>query len=298
MIFCGLILQPLFAEDDEMKEKSPWEFTAGFGGTESVNTGNSADTFYWGPFGKVGYEFSDPLRARFTLRHTRDKFLYDGLGGIAKQSSTGFTPGINWEIAETFSVDAEYTHKFGENDFRENSGTLALEFTGINILRLGVDASVSQQNYIFPTTETKVALRNFATSLEAAIIVSRQVEIPLLFSYMSSRYNTNSSLYSARTFTPGVTYRTQDRAWSFTGAAVVGSDSSNYSILGLEARVRFRATEHVSFRVSGSINRYNYSAVKTLRGAKAVTAADSVSPLGNSETFEIGNLGFEAAYAF
>lgn len=293
-----LVVFPLLAEEVEQKEKSPWEFTAGISGTEAVNTGSSVDTFYWGPFAKAAYEFSDPLRARLGVRHTQNKFLYDGLGGIARQSNTGISPAVNWEITETISIDAEYTYRFGENEFRENGGVLAVEYTGINILRLSLDANITQQSYKFPETETKVTVRGFGASFEAAFILSKQMEIPLLFTYMSSRYNTNGTAYNARTLTPGFTYRTQNKLWSFTGAGVVGSDSSNYSILGTEARIRYKATDNISLRLSGAFNHYSYTAPKNPRGSKAVTASESISPLGNSEAFDIANLGLEVAYTF
>ncbi|MFO1470479.1 MAG: hypothetical protein U1F27_05500 [Turneriella sp.] len=299
LLLCAV--SPLIAEDEEkteVKVKSPWEFSGGLSGTESLNTGSSAETFYWGPFFRGTYEFSDPLRARLGVRNTQNKFIYDGLGGIARQSNTAISPALNWEITESISIDAEYTYRFGENAFSENGGVLAFEYAGLRILRLSIDGYYNQQSFRFPVSETKVSVRGFGGSLEAAFLVSKQIEIPLLLSYMSSRYNTNGTTYNARTITPGVTYRTNDRAWAFTAAGVLGSDSSKYSILGMEGRIRYRATENISVRLSGAISHYSYTAPKTPRGGKTVTSAESVSPLGNSEAFDIANLGLEVSYTF
>lgn len=298
VFLAGLIYKPLVAENAEIKEKSPWEFTGGLSGTESLNTGSSAETFYWGPFFRGTYEFSDPLRARLGVRHTQNKFIYDGLGGLARQSNTAISPAVNWEITESISIDAEYTHRFGENEYSENGGVLAFEYAGLRFLRLSLDGYYNQLSYRFPVSETKVSVRGFGGSLEAAFLVSKQIEIPLLLSYMSSRYNTNGTTYNARTITPGITYRTHDGAWGFTAAGVLGSDSSNYSILGVEGRTRYRATEKISIRLSGAINHYIYTAPKTSRGGKSVTSTDRVSPLGNSEAFDIANMGLEVSYTF
>lgn len=301
IFFLACLIAPLWAEAEEkpeIKEKSPWEFSGGLSGTESLNSGSAAETFYWGPFFKGTFEFSDPLRARLGVRHTQNRFIYDGLGGLAKQSNTAISPAVNWEITESISIDAEYTFRFGENQYSENGGVLAIEYAGLRILRLSLDGYYNQQSYRFPVTETKVSVRGFGGSLEAAFLLSKQIEIPLLLSYMSSRYNTNGTTYNARTFTPGFTYRTNDRAWGFTAAGVLGSDSSNYSILGLEGRIRYYATENISIRLSGTLNHYSYTAPKTPRGGKAVTATDNVSPLGNSEAFDITNIGLEVSYTF
>jgi len=282
----------------ESAERSAWDFTVGFTGTEAVNTGSSADTLYWGPFLRAAYEFSDPLRARFGVRHTQNKFLYDGLGGIARQANTGISPAVNWEITESISVDAEYTYRFGENEYRENAGVLAIEYAGFNILRLSIDGYLSQQSYKFPVTDTRVNVRGYGASFEVAYLPTKQIEVPVMFSYVNSRYNTNGTSYNVRTFSPGITFRTRDKIWSFTGAGVIGSDSSKYTIYGLEVRIRFKATEKILLRLSGALNHYSYSAPKNPRGSKAVTSAESISPIGNSEAFDLASAGLEVAYTF
>ena len=70
---------------NEQPSKSPWELTAGLSGSDTLNSAASAETFYWGPYGRVGYEINDPMKARLGVRNTQNKFLYDGLGGIVKQ---------------------------------------------------------------------------------------------------------------------------------------------------------------------------------------------------------------------
>ena len=280
------------------QEKKHWDLSAGFSGTESINTGSAADTFYWGPFMKMGYEISDAVHTRLGVRHTQNKFLYDGQGGIARQSNTGFSPGVSWDISEEFSLDGEYTYRLGENNFLEHAGVIALDYTGISVVRFSADMNLGQQKYDFPVSETKVSLSNFGMSFEAAFIASKQWEIPLLLSYMSFVYSTNTKAYTARTLSPGVTYRTAERRWSFFGGLVIGSDSSNYTILGVETRVRYKATENISFRLSASLNEYSYKAVQTKTGGGRVTSSAATSPLGNSSSFQVANIGLEAAYAF
>lgn len=285
-----------FVESAAAGEKGPWEFSAGMGGTASLNTGSSAETFYWGPFMRADYEIIEPLKARLGARHTENKFLYDGLGNIAKQSNTGISPGLNWEITDTVTLDSEYSFRFGENDFREHAGILGVEYAGWNLVRFGLDGNYSQQNYNFPTSGTGIIQRSFGLSLESTFIASKQLEIPLLLTYLNSRYSTNKTIYTARTAALGVTWRTEDRKWSLSASGSVGSDSSNYSILGAEARVRFKPLEQVSIRFSAAISAYNYSAAQNSKSR--IAQGDSVSPLGNSDAFNIQSAGIEAAYSF
>jgi|JI10StandDraft_1071094.scaffolds.fasta_scaffold114425_3 hypothetical protein len=298
LFFVILSFVGVIRAEDTAAEKSPWELSAALGGTQSANTGTAAETFYWGPSAKVVYEIADPLRARFGVKHTQNKFIYDGLGSLAKQSQTGFSPGLNWEITEKFSVDAEYTFRIGENDFLEHAGIIGFEWNPLHWLRLSTDFGYNRQSYRFPMSAEKISLRSWNLALETAFVLSKQIEIPVVFSIVSSRYNTNTAAYIARTATPGVTWRTADRKWSLSGSGILGSDSSNYNILGAEARIRFRATDHIMLRLSGSISHYSYTATKTNRSARAVTSAEAISPLGNSESFDVTNIGFEASYSY
>jgi hypothetical protein len=192
-------------------ETRVWDFAAGFGGTETINTGSAIDTFYWGAFVRAGYQIADPLKARLAIRHTRNKFLYDGLGGIAKQSHTAFSPGISWDLSEKLSFDAEYNYRLGENSFQEHAGTLAAEYLPFSFMRFSVDGSYSQQNYIFPDSGVKVSQRSINLTLEPAILLSKQIEFPVLLSYLNSRYTTNKTIYVATTAAPGFTFRSHDR---------------------------------------------------------------------------------------
>lgn len=292
-----LCLGEIHAEEAAV-EKSPWELGAALGGTQSANTGSGAETFYWGPSARVAYEFADPLRARLGIKHIQNKFIYDGLGAMAKQSQTGFAPGLNWEITEKFSVDAEYSFRIGENEYIEHAGVIGFEWSPLTWLRLSADFGYSRQNYRFPTTDEKILLRSWNAALETAFLLSKQFEIPVVLTVVGSRYNTNSAAYTARTATPGVTWRTADRQWSVSGSGILGSDSSNYSIFGSELRIRFRASDHIALRLSGSISHYTYTAAKANRGARAVTSTESISPLGNSESFDVTNVGAEVSYSY
>lgn len=292
-----LFIGKIHAQDTDAP-KSPWELSAAFGGTQSANTGTAAETFYWGPSARVAYELAEPLRARLGVKHTQNKFIYDGLGALAKQSQTGFSPGLNWEITEKFSIDAEYTFRIGENDYLEHAGIVGLEWNPLGWLRLSTDFGYNRQSYRFPTTDEKVSMRSWNASIETAFVISKQFEIPLLLAIVSSRYSTNNTSYIARTATPGLTWRTADRRWSLSGGGILGSDSSKYSILGAEARIRFRVSDHIALRLSGSLSHYSYTATKANRNLRAVTDADAISPVGNSDTFDVTNIGFEVSYTY
>lgn len=283
---------------DTPSPKSPWELGAAFAGTQSANTGTSAETFYWGPSARVAYELADTLRARLGIRHTQDKFIYDGLGALAKQSQTGFSPGLNWEITEKISLDAEYSFRIGENDYLEHAGIIGVEWNPLEWLRLGADFGYSRQSYRFPPSDEKVSLRSWNASLETAFMISKQLEIPIVLAIISSRYSTNNTSYIARTATPGVTWRTADRRWSLSGGGITGYDSSKYSILGAEARIRLRVTDHIALRLSGSLSHYSYTAAKASRNLRAVTDSDAISPIGNSDSFDVTNIGFEVSYTY
>lgn len=276
-------------------ESRPWDLTLGVGGTNTLNTGSSAETFYWGPFMRAGYQIGESLKARLGLRHTRDKFLYDGLGGIAKQSHTAISPGIGWDITDALTLDGEYTFRIGENSFREHGGLMAVEYAAFEFLSLGIDGSYSQQNYVFPDTSTKVAQRSIGVTFDAALKASKIVEFPLQVNYLNSFYNTNKSTYVARTASAGLTFRSQNRFWGFTVAGTIGSDSSDYLIFGGDIKLRVNPTENLSLRLTGTLTRYTFSADQTAKSKKA--QGESLSPLGNTDAFYIHSLGFELAYA-
>lgn len=278
------------------QEISPWDISAGIGGTEIINTGSSVDTFYWGPFVRAGYQVTDPLKARLGLRHTQNKFLYDGLGGIARQSHTGISPGLSWEITDSFNIDAEYSFRIGENSYREHAGVLGTEYTAFSSLRFALDGSYNQQNYVFPDTGTKISQRSIGVTFETVLSPAKRFEIPLLVNYLNSLYNTNKTTYVARTAALGFTYRAEDRFWGFTLSGTIGSDSSNYSILGGELKIRLNPLDHLSVRITGGITRYGYSADQAGKNKKA--QGETLSPLGNSDAFNIQSVGMEVSYTF
>lgn len=278
------------------EELSPWDFAAGIGGTETINTGSSADTFYWGPFFRAGYQISDPLRARLGLRHTQNRFLYDGLGRIARQSSTGISPGLSWEITDSLNVDAEYSFRIGENSFREHAGVVGVEYSAFSFLRFALDGSYNQQNYVFPDTSTKVSQRSIGATFETVISPVKRFEFPLMLNYLNSLYNTNKTTYVARTAGLGFTFRTEDRFWGFTVSGILGSDSSNYFILGGELKIRLNPLDRVSLRITSGVTRYSYSADQAGKNKKA--QGETLSPLGNTDAFNIQSFGIEVSYVF
>lgn len=291
-----LVLVLLSSRGFAAEETSPWDFTAGIGGTETINTGRSVDTFYWGPFVRAGYQVNDAWKASLNLRRTQNRFLYDGLGGIAKQSNTGISPGISWEISESINFDAEYTFRIGENSYREHAGVLSAEYLALSFLRFNLDGSHNQQNYVFPDSGTKVSQRSFGFTLESVLVPNRRIEFPLLLNYVNSLYNTNKSTYVARTAALGFTFRSEDRSWGVTLSGMLGNDSSNYTILGGELKIRFKPIDSLSVRVTGGITGYSYTADQAGKNKKA--QGETLSPLGNSDTFNIYTVGTEVSYHF
>jgi len=281
----------------DVEPERRWSLDVGLSGTQAGNTGSNAETFHWGPFTRFGYEFAEALRGRAALRHTENRFLYDGLGNIARQSHTALAPGINWEITESFSIDVEYTFRFGENQFRKHVGSVGLEYTIFRWMRASVDGAYNQQNYIFPEPALKVQNRTYSFGGEVAFIPHKQWEIALSVNRLSSRYTTNKSLYTAQSAGIGTTYCAKDRSYSVSAAGLVGTDSSNYTMLGGELRTRFSFGEHVSFRIGGTVSVYNCRANQQARN-KRTTSSETISPLGNTDEFVVSSVSIEGTYAF
>ena len=134
-----------------------WDMSAGFSGTYLNSGGNDAETIFWGPSAGLGYQISEPLHLRGDFQHTQGRLLYDGLGGIAKQSMTGFAPGISLDLLDDLNLDAEYVFRFGENNYAEHEAMLALVYSRFEYVRFGGDVFYGKRDYIFPATGRAVA---------------------------------------------------------------------------------------------------------------------------------------------
>jgi opacity protein-like surface antigen len=277
-------------------EKSPWDFVVGLSGTDSLNSAAGAETFYWGPYGRIGYEINEPMKARLGVRNTQDKFLYDGLGGVVKQSTTGISPGFSWDVTDIVSLDFEYTYRFGQYSYHEHAPTVSVDVNPSKMLRFGLMGNATVQNYDFPTTDQKVTQRGYSAILDGALILSRRLEFPLVGSWYTSKYSTSKTSYTARTISPGVTLSTEDRRWSATADVILGSDSSEYSILGAEARLRYRPLDQIMIRLSYSYSTYSFQGGVAGKNRKA--QGEAVSPFGNSESYYLQAIGLDVSYTF
>lgn len=273
-----------------------WDMSAGFGGTYVYSGGNNAETTSWGPSAGVGYQLSEPLHIRGDLQHTQARLLYDGLGGIAKQSMTGVGPGISWDILEDFNLDAEYVFRFGENSYAEHEAALALVYSRFEYIRFGADASYSRRDYVFPVTGIAVASSSRAFTLEVTPTPNSVIELPLSASVVTSEFSTNNSAYSVYTGSGGVTLAVADRRLRIGAGFSPGFDSSNYSLLGGDFRIGYKINQHLGVRAFASYTSYSFTASQSAKGKRQSGAA--VNPLGNTDSFEIIVVGLSTTYNF
>lgn len=287
----ALLLLPFWA-----LHAGEWDASAGLGGTYLNSGGNDAETFYWGPFAGVGYQMNDDLHLRGDVRHSRDRLLYDGLGGIARQSFTGLGPGISWDFSENWNFDAEYKFRFGENSYTEHEIATALEYSGLKRLRFAGDVGYSNRSYNFPATGVAIRTNSTSYTLEAVPELTDWLELPVTGNIFTSSYSTNSSAYTVYSFSAGANVFLAERRWRIGAAVSPGRDSSNYTLLGGDLRVRFRATDNISLRAFASITSYSFVTTQTAKSKRA--SGTAVNPLGNSDSFMITTVGLDATYSF
>ncbi len=277
-------------------EMSDWDFSAGLGGTYLNSGGNDAQTFYWGPYANVGLQLTDNFGVRTEARHSRDRLLYDGLGNVAKQSQTGLGAGVTLDLTENLAIDADYRFRFGENSYREHEGSVAVEYNRLKSLRFGGDVEFGSRSYVFPGSGTAMSAVSRAYALDVVPIPAAWLEIPLSASISSSEFSTNASVYTVYLLSAGASIYLLDRRLLLGAALAPGRDSSSYTIMGGDFRVRFRATENISLRANASISTYSFTSTATSRGRRQAGA--SVNPLGNADSFSISLVGFEVSYHY
>lgn len=270
--------------------------SAGFAATYVKSGGNNAETTSWGPSAGLGYDVSEEVNARADIAHTQGRLLYDGVGGIARQSMTGMSPGISWDILEYLNLDAEYTFRFGENSYKEHEATVALIYSYFDYVRLGSDLSYSQRDYVFPVTERAISANTTAYTVDVTAIPAAIIEIPLSASMVTSEFNTNKSAYTVYTGSAGLTLILLERRLRLGAAFVPGFDSSNYTIMGGDLRAAYRLTQNISLRAFASITTYSFTASTSAKGKRQ--SGGGVNPLGNSDSFDIIIAGLATTYSF
>lgn len=280
--------------DTSQRQKSPFDLAVGFSGTNAINSAAAAETFYWGPYARIAYEVAEPLKLRLGIRNYQDRFLYDGLGNVARQSSVGISPGISWDITDNINLDFEYTYRFGPNNLLEHAQALSLDIFPTDFFRIGFVGNYGVQKYVFPNLSENVTQHYYGFMLDSAIIISKQLEFPLIANISASSYSTNNTPYSARTFSPGITVATKEKMWSFTADAIFGLDSSDYAITGVEARLRFKPWQQISIRLSASYSDYTFQGGDEGRARR--NQGISISPYGNNDEYYLQSLGFDVAY--
>ncbi|MFO1479520.1 MAG: hypothetical protein U1F40_04905 [Turneriella sp.] len=273
-----------------------WDASAGFGGTYLNSGGNNAETFYWGPFASVGNQLTENLHVRADLRHSRDRLFYDGLGGIARQSWTAIGPGVNWDFAEGWNLDGDYKFRIGENNFREHEFAAALEYAALSKVRFAGDIVYGTRGYTFPRTGTDISAQSASYTLEVVPRPVDWLEFPVSGNIASSSYNTNKSAYTVYMLSLGASVFLADRQWKIGAAITPGKDSSNYSIIGGDLRIRYRATDNIALRFVASVTSYSFSQTQTAKSKRS--SGTAVNPLGNSDSFNITAVGLEASYSY
>ncbi|GAB4445431.1 MAG: hypothetical protein OHK0011_27220 [Turneriella sp.] len=277
-------------------EQPDWDYSAGLGGTYLNSGGNDAQTFYWGPYATVGLQLTDMVGVRAEGRHSRDRLLYDGLGNVARQSMTGLGMGLTFDVTDHMLVDADYNYRFGENAFSEHEGSVAVEYDGLKIIRLGGDAEISRRSYVFPGSGTEVSALSRSYTLDIVPVPAPWLELPLSGSVSSSEFSTNTSVYTVYLFSAGTTFYMFDRRLVLGAAFAPGRDSSNYTIMGGDFRVRIRATDSITLRATASIATYSFISTVAARGKRQAGA--SLNPLGNTDSFSISTVGFDVSYSY
>ncbi len=277
-------------------EAQDFDASASLSGTYLYSGGNNAETVFYGPSAGIGYQLSEPLHFRADFQHTQGRLLYDGLGGIAKQSMTGVSPGLSWDILESLNLDAEYTFRLGENSYAEHEGALALEYFGFNWVRFGGDASYSTRDYVFPTTGRAIGANTSALALDVTATPASWIELPVTASYVRSEFSTNNTPYSIYSASGGLTLILAERKLRIGAAFSPGFDSSNYTLLAGDLRIGYKVNEHVSFRGYASITTYSFTSSATAKGKRQ--SGNAVNPLGNSDTFDIILVGLATSYNF
>jgi hypothetical protein len=270
--------------------------SAGIGATYVKSGGNNAETTSWGPSAGIGYDLAEQLNIRGDLQHTQGRLLYDGLGGIARQSITAVAPGISWDILEYLNLDAEYAFRFGENNYTEHEGSLALMYSYFDFVRFGGDMSYSTRNYVFPVTERAIAASTTAFTLDVTGIPTDSIEIPVSASLVTSDFSTNKSAYSVYLGSAGLTLILAERRLRLGAAFTPGYDSSNYTLLGGEARASYKVSQHIGVRAFASFTTYSFTASTSAKGKRQSGAG--VNPLGNSDSFDIVIVGLATTYSF
>ena len=273
-----------------------WDASAGFGGRYLNSGGNNAETFYWGPFASVGNQLTENLHVRADLRHSRGRLLYDGLGGIARQSWTAIGPGVNWDFAEGWNLDGDYKFRIGENNFREHEFAAALEYAALSKVRFAGDIVYGTRGYTFPRTGTDISAQSASYTLEVVPRPVDWLEFPVSGNIASSSYNTNKSAYTVYMLSLGASVFLADRQWKIGAAITPGKDSSNYSIIGGDLRIRYRATDNIALRFVASVTSYSFSQTQTAKSKRS--SGTAVNPLGNSDSFNITAVGLEASYSY
>lgn len=294
LAFSSIFLTSLYSKDNQ--DDSLWDFSAGLAATYLQNGGADVATTYWGPRGTAGYQATESLHARGELSHSQNRLIYDGQGGVARQSQSLLATGLGWDASEKWNFDLEYGFTFGENAYKDHAVAATVEFLPIDNLTLGADASYGSRSYNFPVTNLAVAATSTAYSLDIVPEFDNGFSFPISGILTSSRYSTNSSAYTVYSLSAGTEYRTGDHKWLFGANIVPGRDSSGYTIIGADMRVRLRLTDHLAIRVFASYTSYSYTVTQTSKGKKQ--SGSAVNPLGNSDTFAIGYAGIDTTYYF
>lgn len=292
-LFC-ISFTTLYAEENP--DESAWDFSAGLAATYLQNGGADVATTYWGPRATAGYQATESLHARGELSYSQNRLIYDGQGGVARQSQSQIATGLGWDASEKWNFDLEYGFTFGENAYADHAVAATVEFLPIDNLTLGADASYGSRSYNFPVSNLAVAATSTAYSLDIVPQFDNGFSFPVSGMITSSRYNTNASAYTVYSLSAGTEYRTGDNKWLLGANIVPGRDSSNYTIIGADMRVRLRLTDHLAIRVFASYTSYSYTVTQTSKGKKQ--SGSAVNPLGNSDTFAIGYAGVDTTYYF
>ncbi|MFZ5627695.1 MAG: hypothetical protein ACOY5B_01100 [Spirochaetota bacterium] len=277
-------------------EQSDWSYSAGIAGTYLNSGGNDAQTFYWGPYATVGLQATESTGIRAEARHSRDRLLYDGLGNVARQSMTGLGMGLSFDATDHLVFDADYKFRFGENAYGEHEGSVAAEYDGLSIIRFGGDAEIGRRSYVFPGSGTAVSALSRSFTLDVVPVPAPWLEVPLSASISSSEFSTNASVYTVYLFSAGTTFYLFDRRLVLGAAFAPGRDSSNYTIMGGDFRVRIRATDNITLRATASVSTYSFTSTATARGKRQAGA--SLNPLGNTDSFSISTVGFDVSYNY
>ena len=112
----------------------------------------------------------------------------------------------------------------------------------------------------------------------------------------SSEFSSNSSVYMVYLSSAGTTFYVFDRRPVPGAAFAPGRDPSNYTIVGGDFRVRFRATENITLRATASIATYSFTSTASARGKRQ--AGSSVNPVGNTDSFSISSVGFDISCTY